>query len=352
MNELKKKILDCTSGGYDVFEKYFGEQCSSHTFLNIYRGDTRRSCTLYMRHGKFCLTDFGDSDWSGDCFHVVAKIQQLNLQTQFVEVMKVIDKECSLGIFNDNISYVSNRREGIDDLDRKEYHKVTSFKATYKDFSERELKYWWKYGIGKKTLDRFNVRSLSSCRYIRDDGSDFTIFGSVQFPMYGYLFGEGDCQGIKTYRPGSDVRFLRAGIFPSPYVFGAAQLPERARLLVITGGEKDVMSLSSHGVPAICYNSETARIPIADLRAYVSRFYEVVILYDMDEAGWKAARQRWEDIRQFAPELLRKVGIGSLPLSGTKFSKDVSDFFSSGKDFGDFECSLKTIFNSEKFPFD
>lgn len=329
-NNIKQSILDKTNNGWDVFVRFFGEQCQNHTFRNIYRGDTRRSCTLYLRRGRYCLTDFGDRDWSGDCFHIVAKIQQLNLQTQFVDVLKIIDKELSLDLFSDVFSYESRRREGVDTVDHGSKHKVLSFDAVYKDFSSREISYWNRYGIGLDVLDTFHVRSISSCRFIRDDSSSFVIYGSVQFPMYGYLFSVGDKKGIKTYRPGADVRFLRAGTFPSPYVFGDNFLPDTGDFLFITGGEKDVMSLYAHGFHAICYNSETAQIPASHLLPLVGRFDKVVILYDMDQAGRKAAQQQYDALTDSYPSLCGKLFIGALPLSGSKTMKDVSDFFLSG----------------------
>ena len=245
MDGMKQRILDKTTGGFDVFVKYFGEQCKRSTFLNVYRNDTRRSCTLKKKGDKYYLKDYGDSRWSGDCFHVVALIQEYNPQTQFMDVMRTIDKELVLDLFTEDFAYSSKRKEGVAVDLSKPYSKVKGFRPVFKEFTMNEKKYWSRYGIDTATLSRYGVRSLLTCRFTREDGSTFTVHGTLQSPLYCYTFtdGGGTVTGIKTYQPGSSFRFLRAGSVPEPYIFGASCLPMSGDTLYITGGEKDVMSL-------------------------------------------------------------------------------------------------------------
>ena len=341
MNQFKKDILDKTSGGYDVFVKFFGKQCKRRSFLNIYRNDSRNSCSLYRKDDKYCLKDYGNSDWSGDCFHVVAMIQHLDLRTQFMDVMCVIDKECSLGIIPGDYRYTSRRREGLQDAPSRTYSKVKDFRMTPKAFSPQELAYWGRYGISQDTLTRFDVTSLSECRFFREDGTDFVLSWDYRTPLYGYLFRDGDAVcGIKTYRPGASQRFLRAGKFPQPYVFGKGVLPQAGDDLFITGGEKDVMSLAAHGFAAVCYNSETAKVPASDILDFSRRFGRIVFLYDMDDTGRREGGRRLSECSAIGGLSEGKVFHGFLPLPGTKSMKDVSDYFASGKCHNDFLSDL------------
>ena len=57
------------------------------------------------------------------------------------------------------------------------------------------------------------------------------------------------------------ICFLYGGSFGENYCFGLEQLPAKGDTLFITGGEKDVLSLTAHGFNAICFNSETVTIP-------------------------------------------------------------------------------------------
>jgi DNA primase len=56
------------------------------------------------------------------------------------------------------------------------------------------------------------------------------------------------------------------------------------KLIFITGGEKDVMTLAAMGFNAISLNSETASLDknIAD---ELNRFDKIIILYDNDQTG-------------------------------------------------------------------
>ena len=61
------------------------------------------------------------------------------------------------------------------------------------------------------------------------------------------------------------------------YVFGLAQLPNKGDILFITGGEKDVLSLSAHHFNAICFNSETAQIPRGIIESLSLRFLQYIL---------------------------------------------------------------------------
>lgn len=139
--------------------------------------------------------------------------------------------------------------------------------------------------------------------------------------MYCYQLGN----SVKIYRPHSKVRFLNAGVRSGDDLFGYAQLPSRGKCVLLTGGEKDVLSLASHGFPAFCLNSETAHLPKTLLQGLSDRFDMVGVLYDMDDTGVRQSQKIIED----NPDISNLFRV-ELPLSGGKSEKDVSDFFSQG----------------------
>ena len=139
--------------------------------------------------------------------------------------------------------------------------------------------------------------------------------------MFGYVM-----QGfIKVYRPHSSVRFLYGGEKVDDYVFGLEQLSNKGDVVYITGGEKDVMSLSAHGFNAICFNSETSDIPKPLIELLSRRFRHIVILYDVDETGIRAS---YKVLQTFSELPILRL---ELPLDGGKEQKDISDFFSMGR---------------------
>ena len=104
MNE-RQQILYLTGGGLDVFTHYLGDVCLKRIFKNPFREDSRPSCHLYANKNtygqvEYYLQDFGDSSFCGNCFAIVARLCNMNAKTAFKDILKVIDKELCLGLFN------------------------------------------------------------------------------------------------------------------------------------------------------------------------------------------------------------------------------------------------------------
>ena len=145
---------------------------------------------------------------------------------------------------------------------------------------------------------------------------------------------------VKIYRPHSPkIRFLYGGLMPATYCFGMEQIPAKGDMLFITGGEKDVLSLYAHGFNAICFNSETAQIPTSIIESLQLRFRHIILLYDADETGVREAHKQSEHLVEY------KVLNLSLPLSGTKSEKDISDFFALGNGAKELKELLAKMFS-------
>ena len=194
------------------------------------------------------------------------------------------------------------------------------YKFREQPFSNAEQAWWKQYGINAETLNRYGVVSLAEYFGISNSGRSYTLRSSPSEPMFGYVRQN----GIKVYRPQSQSRFLFGGSFNDYYCFGLEQLPATGDTLFITGGEKDVLSLAAHGFPAICFGSETARIPHKLIEELSQRFQNIVLLYDMDATGKKHALALQQELRAY------NVGRLELPLAGTKQEKDISDYFRLG----------------------
>ncbi len=99
------------------------------------------------------------------------------------------------------------------------------------------------------------------------------------------------------------------------------QLPPKGEAVVVTGGEKDVLTLASVGIPALSLNSETAAVDETLLKMLKARFAHIVFLYDMDETGIRCSREAVRTWEKHYP-----VVRVELPLSGSKTEKDISDY--------------------------
>ena len=350
----RDRILQKTNGGLDVFVHYMGGDCKKKVFRNSFRTDNNPSCHLYYNEdnaggeGRFILKDFGDSTWHGDCFWLVGKLTGLDVRNDFMEILRTIDRECELFILDDApVGHHPVMKKVV--TERTTDNRPVKFTPKYRNFNKFELEYWQSYGITIDVLQRFGVKCLTSCYFERADGSHYNIYGTKEVPMFGYTFNEGT--GIKVYRPGAEIgRFMYAGNLPRPYIFGMAQIEqEREKIrsrketldiakdfcLFVTGGEKDVMSLSARGFYAISLNSETAKLSSRTFNQIAQLFPYIVFLYDCDETGIRESALRVQECRNYPKEdSATKCQILSvkLPLSGSKQEKDISDFFRSGHD--------------------
>ena len=77
----KQTVLSLTNGGLNVFRHYFGNGISTRRkFRNPFYEDTHPSCSLYFdsQRGIYKYKDFGNEDYSGDCFDLVATLHNLS----------------------------------------------------------------------------------------------------------------------------------------------------------------------------------------------------------------------------------------------------------------------------------
>ena len=342
----KEQILLLTQGGLNVFSHFLGFEVNLHrNFRSPFYEDRRASCHIYYdrKSSSYKFYDHGDTAYSGDCFWFVATLRGLNLKTDFPEVLQTIVEELRLHSLYDDGKRTACSSFRVEppaqpkprkDAPSKEEERPYDFEIL--PFDDALLNYWAHYGIDEDTLRLFRVRSLKRYESVLAEGKKFEIFSSPTDPIFAYL-GNGY---VKIYRPHSTkVRFLYGGRMPATYCFGMEQIPSKGDILFITGGEKDVLSLHAHGFNAICFNSETAQIPESIIESLQLRFRHIILLYDADDTGVREARRQVEHLEKY------KVLNLSLPLSGTKSEKDISDFFALGNGANDLKDLLAKMFS-------
>lgn len=325
----KDELLKRTNNGLDVFRYYVpGQWRVGRNFLNPFYADHKASCNIFFdrKNGCYRIKDFGNNDFSGDCFFLVGKLNGLDCENSngFVKILQIINCDLNLGLSENDISHftpTSPVAKSGQKLDQTvELKKVKPFSVNQQSFSAKELLFWKQYGITAELLRLYKVISLKEFQSENNDDKPFSLKSSEQEPMFGYC-GK---RYVKIYRPFSEIRFLYGGSFGENYCFGLEQLPIKGDTLFITGGEKDVLSLSARGFHAICFNSETSTIPDSIIRKLTHRFKHIVLLYDVDKTGLDSSRKQQQQLSEFGVKRL------ILPLSGSKADKDVSDYFKAG----------------------
>ena len=331
---LKDEILDCTNRGLEVFCFYMPiDFVLKRNFRNPLYDDHKASCNIYFDAKQQCyrMKDFGNDFYSGDCFWFAAMMLGLDVRTEFPKVLASIIRDLQLNLRIDDKQtpaphpmrkYKNLHNEKKENKGMKETDNDKKWYKCYEQvFPASELSYWLKYGITTKTLQRYNVKSLVRYEALSNQGKTYTLLSSQDEPMFCYMMGD----FVKVYRPFSKLRFVYGGEKREDYIFGFEQLPNKGDMLFITGGEKDVLSLSAHHFHAICFNSETATIPENVIESLQLRFRHIIILYDTDETGVREAQRQVDQLSQYNVLTLL------LPLQGIKSEKDISDFFSLGR---------------------
>ena len=331
---IKEEILEHTNRGLEIFCFYMPiDFVPKRNFRNPLYKDKRASCNIYLDTKSQCyrMKDFGNEAYSGDCFWFAATMLGLDVRADFKKVLLTIIQDLNLNITMDFKTEENRKTKSFKDIrlvsststnvkeELSEKKKI--FKLYEQPFRADEIAYWQRYGITDKVLQKYHVKSLFRYETISNQGNPFSLTSTKNEPIFCYVMGD----FVKIYRPNSKLRFLYGGDKSKDYIFGFEQLPSKGDILFITGGEKDVLSLSSHHFNAICFNSETASIPEPIIESLQLRFRHIILLYDTDETGLREAERQAKQLEPYHVFCL------SLSLQGTKTEKDISDFFALGK---------------------
>jgi KaiC/GvpD/RAD55 family RecA-like ATPase len=176
------------------------------------------------------------------------------------------------------------------------------------------------YHIAMKTLMKYEVECTS-------DSKDEIIIR--------YSFGNGN---YKECRPRSEAKWKTIKRSSSSHPpFGYVQLPETGKIVVFTGGEKDVLAFDMLGIPAISMQNERANIPANLVEELRKRFQEVMICYDTDKTGVECSK-KWEKL----------YGLPRIVLPDDLKGNDIYDFVSNGRTRIELMELLKTALMNQK----
>lgn len=247
--------------------------------------------------GVWRYKDFADDNCDGDVFTLIMKLKGVS----FPEALQQINTDFNLGL-----GTVTNKKPP-----QIQFHSA---------WKEENASYWKDYGILPKHLEHFRVFPVLKVTRYKNNNDSFHIHSSLHNPIFAYQVSD-EC--YKLYSPLSEkYKFSWIGDKPEFYTFGYSQLPESGNQIFITGGEKDVISLSARGYHAICFNSETSLPHAGLIQELKKRFIRVIVLYDMDKTGVAQSRKIADKFQLYR---------ATLPQLSAKDGKDISDFFKCGK---------------------
>lgn len=272
-------------------------------YFSPFRQEAKPSCSFYTgKRGDLLLRDFGEGS-SYTWMNIIMR----KYNCSFGKALRIAAED--LGLVQSTVSRDVIKLIEIPKIEST----VTNIQVEVKEYSQKELDWWNKFGISRLTLKKYNVFSIKT---VFLNGKILT-FSSEDNPIYGYYLGsKDDFELWKIYIPKSKnkgYRFLTNA--KESIIQGWKQLPKSGNVVVITKSQKDVMLCYELGISAIAPNSETVFISDNRLQQLKERFKYIIVLFDNDYAGISSMKK----LKKQYPELYYTF----IP---RKYSKDLSDF--------------------------
>ena len=302
----------------EIFQYYIDDEVAlGKVILSPLRTEKKPSFGFFIGEGnEVCFNDFklGKGDFIQflrlrdglTYFEALSKIaNDFNLQDNYI--CKIYPKE-------------SSEKAKVRIIKEDIMSKYTRFNLGKKarEWQSHDVLFWRQYGIGKETLEFFNVQPIS-----------FIFIGNNCFPAdkYAYCFIETK-DGIETYKiyqPFSE-NYKWINNHDESVWQGWSQLPESGRDLIITKSLKDVMCLYEVAkLPAISMQCENMLPKKHVFKQLESRFQNIELLYDNDfdkDPNWG---------RIFADKFAKEFGLVDSFIPDKYETKDFSDLV---KNFG------------------
>jgi hypothetical protein len=329
MSYTKLDVLEQLDGGRLFFQATIEglkikDDNSFKNCKNPFYDDKKPSLSIYKYEGKWRYKDYGDLDYDGDVFEFASKVFNLDLKNDFPLILKEM-----IRIVDDKtINSIHRREPSKGKKKKKSYIEPTKLS----DQSTRN-KYFSQFNISVNLLNEYGVYGIAEYHYLNTE----SLWSSVlsRHCTVAYIqdtFAKIYCPNPKSFRYIGDK--------PSDFVFGAGLRDDN--VLIITGGEKDVLTLVSLGYYAVCLNSETSlNIPKEFLNNTCKEIEHFFVLYDLDETGQKSQARLIGKYPNFKPLYL--------PNSLTdKGGKDISDLVKFKLDYSFIDVQIDSCIESEQ----
>lgn len=301
----------------EIFRKYIKYNFKIGKIFNSpLRKDKHPSFNIFKNiHKKLLYKDFGDGT-SGDCFYFI----QYKYDISFIKALKLIDRDFCLGLSNTTINIRRPVTKHLNEQENNSVKKedvVSVINIIKQPYTFTDYKYWDPYGVDFKQLKRFKIHS---CKDVFLNNKRIFTY-SKNNPVYAYQSNK----QYKIYRPlASTYKWISNTT--SEIIQGIEELSINGKLLIITKAMKDVLVLDQLGWNAIAPQNEGVKINKEVIQDFKERFDDIVILYDKDKAGIKAAKDLKKEHNidyVFLPRSLRCKDISEVRKKhGVKITED------------------------------
>lgn len=280
----KKELIENNLSSLDIFKHYIGNFKVGKVFSSPLRTDKNpSSCVFLGNNGLYMYKDYAE----GTCLTPISYVATL----YGLDYMNALDKICAdFGLLKIDFQadIVKSNYKKIEVVEKSK----TIIQFQPKQFTSKDIDYWWSYGIDILKLHReYNIYSINKLWInkekfiIKRDELAFSYFFPVSNSVKIY-FPRRKKQS-KWYSNTSNLADLQ----------GYHQLKikeQQIPLLILTSSMKEVLLLKMYDISAVALHGEGANYNpdlIRHLKKYCS---QIVSLMDFDEAGFKAGQKLQE----------------------------------------------------------
>lgn len=259
----------------EIFSTFIDNPRPSRVYKVPWRIDEKESLTFfYSPNNELMFYDQAYKE-GGDCVTFYSKIFNVNRKQALIEIYNKFKLRDIKKIDYSKI---------VKEYKPKSIESKLSWKYSSADSKKYEdaINYFKSFGISKETLDFFGVKPIDF--YCIDD----IMIRPENFSVV-YEYEDNKC---KIYTPlSSNKKYKFLDGIKGEYYQGYNKLPKNGNIVFITSSYKDVMVLYELGFPAIAPKSEVVKIDDQIINELKTRFENVILFYDNDDAGLKAAEK-------------------------------------------------------------
>ena len=200
-----------------------------------------------------------------------------------------------------------------------------------REWRDYDLEYWESYGVTLKWLKWAEVYPISHKIIYKEDKR--YVFGADKY-AYAYIEHKEGKTSIKIYQPFNKLGFKWSNNHDGSVISLWTKIPKTGDKLCICSSLKDSLCLSNNlGIPAICPQGEGYSLSQTAVNVLKSRFKNIYILLDNDEAGMVDGEK-----------LALQTGFKNIILPKINECKDISDLYKSLNNKNQFINILKPLF--------
>lgn len=286
----------------DIFKLFIKEDIITDkdlaTYVAPYRSDSNPDCYFEEYDNRLFFVDFADIPQSKNCFSFISRCTGLN----FLDTLAYIINKLNLGKGNNSKEKSTIQKENKV-VEVKKLKKERTITYAPRKFNNKDKEFWSQYEISSEQLIEDGVIPIDIYRSISRKGTPFTI-KPIDIT---YAYTDFDNNKIKIYRPfgGKEEKWFTN--CSQNDVGSINHLPISGKKLIIQKSYKDCRVLRNQGLNAVWFQNEGMIPNPTILKSLCRRFDQIIVWFDNDDAGLKAARIVANNINSLYPGKVKVI---------------------------------------------